>query len=55
MHLLFGVVAPPHDDRLYLEVYREIARVFGAEERKRALMAAGDEHEVIRILSAFGE
>ncbi len=55
VHFFFGVVAPPHDDRLYLEVYREIAAAFGGEETKEALLAAADEHEVIRVLSAFGE
>jgi mannitol/fructose-specific phosphotransferase system IIA component (Ntr-type) len=55
VHFFFGVVAPPHDDRLYLEVYREIARAFGNEETKEALAGARDEHELIRILSAFGE
>ncbi len=55
VHFFFGVVAPPHDDRLYLEVYREIARAFGSEETKRGLAEARDEHELIRILSAFGE
>lgn len=55
VHFFFGVVAPPHDDKLYLEVYREVARVFGTEESKEALREARDEHEVIKILSAFGE
>jgi mannitol/fructose-specific phosphotransferase system IIA component (Ntr-type) len=55
VHFFFGVVAPPHDDRLYLEVYKEIAVAFGSDETKEALRAAGDEHEVIRVLSAFGE
>lgn len=55
VHFFFGVVAPPHDDRLYLEVYRRIAEVFGTENVRRGLAEARDEHEVIRILSAFGE
>lgn len=55
VHFFFGVVAPPHDDRLYLEVYRRIGEVFGTPERKEALRRAANEHEVIRILSAFGE
>ncbi len=55
VHFFFGVVAPPHDDRLYLEVYRQIAKVFGTEETRRALAEAQDEHQLIRILSAFGE
>ncbi len=55
VHFFFGVVAPPHDDRLYLEVYREIARAFGTPQAKRSLADARDEHELIRILSVFGE
>lgn len=55
VHFFFGVVAPPHNDRLYLEVYREIACVFTSEEAKARLAAARDEHELIRVLSVFGE
>jgi len=55
VHFFFGLVAPPHDDRLYLEAYREIARVFTSEEAKARLAAARDEHELIRVLSVFGE
>jgi len=55
VHFFFGVVAPPHDDRLYLDVYRRIGEIFGTPERKEALGRAADEHEAIRILSAFGE
>lgn len=54
VHLFFGVVAPPYDDRLYLEVYREIGRVFGTDEAREQLMSAEDEHEIIKIVSAFG-
>jgi PTS system fructose-specific IIC component len=53
VHLFFGVCAPPYDDKLYLEVYRSIAQVFGTAETKRALMEARDAHEVIRILGAY--
>jgi PTS system fructose-specific IIC component len=55
VHFFIGVVAPPHDDRLYLEAYREIGKAFGREDAKRALAGAKDAHEVIRILSAVGE
>ncbi len=53
VHLFFGVCAPPYDDKLYLEVYRNIALVFGTPETKRLLMEAQDEHEVIKILGAY--
>lgn len=54
VHLFFGVVAPPYDDKLYLEVYRQAAKVFQDETRRAELMTAEDPHEVIRIISAFG-
>lgn len=53
VHLFFGVVAPPYDDRLYHEVYREIGTVFGDENRRQALLDAKTEHEVIRILGEY--
>ncbi len=55
VHFFFGVVAPPYDDRLYLEVYKKIGTIFGAEETRHALFEAEDEHEVIRIISKFGD
>jgi mannitol/fructose-specific phosphotransferase system IIA component (Ntr-type) len=54
VHLFFGVVAPPYDDKLYLEVYREIGKVFGTDEAREQLMSAANEHEIIKIVSAFG-
>ena len=55
VHFFFGVVAPPYEDKLYLEVYKRIATVFGAAEVRRGLSEASDEHEIIRILARFGE
>lgn len=55
VHFFFGVVAPPYRDKLYLEVYKKVGQVFGTEDAREALLAAADEHEVIRIVSAFDE
>lgn len=52
-HLFFAVVAPPYNDDLYLKVYREMALIFGKEEKVSLLMAAKSEHEVIKIVSNF--
>jgi len=51
VHLFIGVVAPPYDDALYLQLYKKIALAFGSEAARRKLMSARDEHEVIKILS----
>ena len=53
VHLFVGVVAPPYDDKLYLEVYRELARIFKSERARETLMSTGDAHEVVKILSDF--
>jgi mannitol/fructose-specific phosphotransferase system IIA component (Ntr-type) len=55
VHFFFGVVSPPYDDKLYLEVYREIGKVFGTEEARERLLAAETEHEIIKIVGAFGD
>ena len=55
IHFFFGVVAPPYKDKLYLEVYKKIGQVFGTSDAREALFEAANEHEMIRILSAFDE
>ena len=55
VHFFFGVVAPPYKDKLYLDVYKKIAQVFGTGEARTALFEAANEHEVIKIVSAFDE
>jgi PTS system fructose-specific IIC component len=54
VHLLFGVVAPPYDDKLYLEVYREVGELLSMEEWRGKLMAAATEHEVIKVIGDLG-
>ena len=55
VHFFFAVVAPPYDDRLYLQVYKRIGEVFGAPDAREQLMDAADEHEIIRLISRFDE
>lgn len=51
VHLFFGVIAPPYDDRLYLQVYRRLGAIFRNERARELLMKAATEHEVIKHLS----
>ncbi|OHB74207.1 MAG: hypothetical protein A2Z34_10250 [Planctomycetes bacterium RBG_16_59_8] len=53
VHFFFSVIAPPHNDALYLKVYKEMATIFGSETKVQALAAARNEHEIIKILSDF--
>ncbi len=54
VHLFFGVVAPPYDDKLYLEVYKTIGELLSEESTRDALMMSKDEHEVIKVVSGLG-
>jgi PTS system fructose-specific IIC component len=51
VHLFIGVVAPPYDDALYLQLYKRIAQAFSSPGARERLMAAKDDHETIKILS----
>ncbi len=53
VHLFVGVIAPPYDDKLYLEVYKELATIFQSEAARQRLMSTPDVHEVIKIISDF--
>ncbi len=50
VHIFFGVVAPPYDDKLYLEVYREIGTLLAQDGARERLMEAATEHEVIKAV-----
>jgi len=54
VHFFFAVVAPPYDDKLYLETYRSIGELFRAEGARKALLEADSEHEIIRIIGGWG-
>jgi mannitol/fructose-specific phosphotransferase system IIA component (Ntr-type) len=51
VHLFIGVVAPPYDDRLYLQIYKRVAQVFSQPQARQHLLQASDAHEVIKVLS----
>lgn len=53
--IFIGVIAPPHNDKLYLQVYRKIGIVFSNTSAKDLLMLADNEHDVIKIISNFEE
>lgn len=53
--IFIGVIAPPHNDKLYLQVYRKIGIVFSNTSAKDLLMVADNEHDVIKIISNFEE
>jgi mannitol/fructose-specific phosphotransferase system IIA component (Ntr-type) len=50
VHIFVGVVAPPYDDRLYLEVYREIGTLLSRAEARAAILGARDAHEVVKAV-----
>jgi PTS system fructose-specific IIC component len=51
VHIFFGVIAPPYDDKLYLEVYRTIGELLTVETTRGALMEAATAHEVIKVIA----
>ena len=54
VHFFFAVVAPPYDDKHYLEVYRSIGELLRHEGTREALFAATTEHEMIRVIGELG-
>ena len=50
VHLFFGMIAPPYEDRTYLKVYQGLATILLDPERFRAFMEAADPSEVLRVL-----
>lgn len=47
----FAVVSPPYDDKLYLQIYKTIGTALSKNENKEAILAATNEHEIIKILT----
>ncbi len=47
--LFFLLASPPYDDRIYLQVYKELGRLLLDEDFTGALLAAGDAQEVYQI------
>ncbi len=54
VHFFFAAVAPPYDDKLYLEVYRSIGELMRREGIRAELLRAKDEHEIIRVIAGLG-
>jgi len=51
--LFFMLAAPPYDDRVYLQVYREIAQIVADEEVVEELLAAADAQDIFGVLRRF--
>ena len=54
VHFFFGVVAPPYDDKLYLEVYQSIGELMRHDGTREALFEAGTEHDIIKVIGGLG-
>jgi mannitol/fructose-specific phosphotransferase system IIA component (Ntr-type) len=50
VHLFFGMVSPPYEDRVYHKVYQQLATVLLDPEHFQGLMSAREPSEVLRIL-----
>lgn len=53
VRIFFSMVSPPYEDRIYLRVYRELARALIDEDRRQALIEAHGPNDVWRVLDAF--
>lgn len=53
VHLFFGMVSPPYEDRVYLRVYRQLATTLIQPERFQEFMEAGDPTEILRLLGSI--
>jgi mannitol/fructose-specific phosphotransferase system IIA component (Ntr-type) len=53
VHIFLTFVAPPHDDQLYLTIYRRIAEAITTTTVLDDLMAARDEGEILRAMKWF--
>jgi mannitol/fructose-specific phosphotransferase system IIA component (Ntr-type) len=53
VHLFFGMISPPYEDRVYLKVYRHLASVLLQSEYFQELMSAKDPSEVLRTLEVL--
>ena len=53
VHLFFGMVSPPYEDRVYLRVYRHLASVLINPENFQEFMGADRPSEVLRLLDTL--
>ncbi|MBI4565754.1 MAG: PTS sugar transporter subunit IIA [Planctomycetes bacterium] len=55
VHFFLAVVSPPYDDRLYLQVYKALAEILIAPGVRASLLEAETAHDVIKVISRFGD
>lgn len=48
VHLFFGMIAPPYDDRMYLRVYKSLATLLLDPEHLDNFLTAKDSNEILR-------
>ncbi len=48
VHLFFGMIAPPYDDRMYLRVYKSLATLLLDPEHLDNFLTATDDHQILR-------
>lgn len=53
--IFIAMVAPPYEDKLYLQVYQRIGRLFEQEHAAEAILGARSAGEVIRFLAKSGD
>ena len=53
VHIFLAMVAPPHDDNLYLRIYKQIAKGI-SEGLMDALMSAEHKGDIFRAFKNFG-
>lgn len=55
VRIFIAMVSPPYEDRLYLQVYQRIGRLFEKEGAAAALLEAKSPGEIVRFLSRTGD
>ncbi len=53
VHLFFGMVAPPYDDRTYLKVYQHLASFLIDPEHVKQFLEADEPGVILRLLDIF--
>jgi mannitol/fructose-specific phosphotransferase system IIA component (Ntr-type) len=53
--IFLAMVAPPYEDKVYLQVYQRIGRLFELEHAAEAILAAQSPGEIIRFLASARE
>ncbi len=53
VHLFFGMVSPPYEDRVYLKVYRQLASILIQPENIQEFLEAKEPSEILRLLETL--